>query len=96
MTFEEFSRSLGSSPAPAGLSDPLLALWCAKQGGWDKAHGIVQNLATREAAWVHAWLHRQEGDDSNARYWYARAEKSPFKGSLDAEWEQISRQLLSA
>lgn len=96
MTFEEFSQSSGSSVPPEGLSGPLLALWHAKQGRWDEAHGIVQNLPTREAAWVHAWLHRQEGDDPNARYWYDRAGKSPCKGSLDEEWEDLSRGLLSA
>jgi len=92
MTFEDFSNSL----QPSGeWSKPLLALWEAKQGRWDKAHAIVQNLSSPDAAWVHAWLHRQEGDESNAGYWYHRAGREPQSGSLEKEWEDIATELIS-
>jgi hypothetical protein len=93
MTFEEFVRS---PLPPPDLSDPLQALWQAKQGHWEKAHHLVQKLSSSDAAWVHAWLHRQEGDDSNADYWYHRAGKKTCRASLDQEWEDITRQLLDS
>jgi hypothetical protein len=94
-TFEQFSQSLETSTAPAHLSEPLQALWHGKKGDWEKAHQIVQNLSTPEAAWVHAWLHRQEGDNSNAAYWYAQAGKKASSKGLEAEWEHMVRNLLS-
>ena len=96
MTFEQFMASLQDTSAPAEASKPLQALWEAKQGAWEKAHGIVQDLSSSEAAWVHAFLHRQEGDEANAGYWYSRAGRKAFQGSLEDEWASISRQLLSA
>ncbi len=84
-----FKASLsGSSPA-ATLAPPLAALWWAAKGDWDKAHKIVQDEATREAAWVHAYLHRVEGDLGNAGYWYRQAGQPAAKDSLEAEWERI-------
>ncbi len=89
MTVAEFKASLsGAAPAPQ-LSAPLAALWWAAKGGWDAAHGIVQDEPTAEAAWVHAYLHRVEGDLGNAGYWYRRAAKPVAAGSREAEWEQI-------
>lgn len=73
----------GAQP-PAGLLPYLLALWYERRGDWNRAHEIVQDLDTREAAAVHAYLHRREGDESNARYWYRRANKPfPAGQSLD-------------
>lgn len=81
---------------PKELSRPLRALWHDAQGNWELAHGIVQDDFSPEAAWVHAYLHRKEGDHGNAAYWYARAQKPPAPGSLEAEWEQIAARLLPA
>ncbi len=67
----------------------LEALNAEKNGDWDKAHELIQDLSTQEAAWIHAYLHRKEGDDWNARYWYSRAGKPFFKGSLDKEWQEL-------
>tara|TARA_R110000868_G_scaffold198745_2_gene445336 strand:+ start:250 stop:492 length:243 start_codon:yes stop_codon:yes gene_type:complete len=60
-----------------------------KSGNWEKAHELIQDLPTNEAAWIHAYLHRKEGDVSNAGYWYRRAGKDFFSGSLEKEWETL-------
>ena len=73
----------------------LEALEADKSGNWNKAHEIVQNLTTQEDAWIHAYLHRKEGDEWNARYWYDRAGKPFFDGSLEDEWEQLSNAVRS-
>lgn len=79
---------------PGGVCDELVALWQDAQGDWDGAHATVQHLETPAAAWVHAYLHRREGDQSNARYWYTRAAKPPSRLSLDDEWVEIAHELL--
>jgi len=90
----EFKASLsGAAPAPQ-LDAPLAALWWSAKGGWDQAHKLVQDEPTADAAWVHAYLHRVEGDLGNAGYWYRRAGKPVVSGSLDAEWEGIVSALL--
>ena len=90
MTTDEIRRSIASGDAPPpGLDGPLLALWCDRAGDWDRAHALVANLTGRPAARVHAYLHRREGDEDNARYWYARAGASPATGDLAAEWDDL-------
>jgi len=90
----DFKASLsGAAPAP-NLDAPLAALWWAAKGNWDRAHGIAQDEETPEAAWVHAYLHRVEGDIGNAGYWYRKAGKPAASGALDAEWEEIVQALL--
>jgi hypothetical protein len=90
----DFKASLsGAAPAP-GLDAPLAALWWAAKGCWDEAHKIVQDEQTADSAWVHAYLHRVEGDPGNAGYWYRRAHKPVATGSLDAEWDGIVLALL--
>ena len=89
MSPADFKTSLsGAAPAP-GLAAPLAGLWWAAKGNWDEAHRIVQDDAGRDAAWVHAYLHRVEGDLSNAGYWYRQAAKPVAKDALEAEWERI-------
>lgn len=96
MRVDEFRASLsGASPAP-GLTAPLSALWWAAKGDWDHAHKIVQDDGSAEAAWVHAYLHRVEGDLSNAGYWYRRAGKPVAKNSPASEWERIASELLAS
>ena len=65
------------------------ALNADKEGNWDKAHDLVQDLTTTEGAWIHAYLHRKEGDESNAGYWYSRAGKPFFQGTLEEEWQSL-------
>ena len=85
----DFKSSLsGQAPAP-GISPPLAALWWAAKGDWSRAHAIVQDEAGVDAAWVHAYLHRVEGDLGNAGYWYRQAGQSVAKDSLEAEWSRI-------
>jgi len=90
----EFKASLsGATPAP-GLDAPLAALWWAAKGNWEAAHKIAQDVETVDAAWVHAYLHRVEGDLGNAGYWYRQAGQPVAKDSLDAEWERVASALL--
>ncbi len=90
----DFKASLsGAAPAP-GLDAPLAALWWAAKGDWDAAHKLVQDEETSGAAWIHAYLHRVEGDLGNAGYWYRRAGKPVAAGPVEAEWERIASELL--
>jgi len=94
MTFEDFKQSTFSAKKPDGLNPLLDSLWEAKAGNWDTAHKIVQDIGDKNASWIHAWLHRVDGDNSNAQYWYSRAGKSFFHGSLEEEWDSITRRLM--
>ncbi|MFN4032810.1 MAG: hypothetical protein ACK4ME_04205 [Fimbriimonadales bacterium] len=93
MTLDEFKASL-ESETPPGVSPALLGLWYDARGDWDRAHRTVQDDSSAASAWVHAYLHRKEGDIGNAHYWYRRAGKPPYNGSLESEWEQIAQALL--
>lgn len=91
-----FEQSLVSPEPPEGLSPLLLALWRDGRGDWDTAHKIAQDVETEEGAWVHAYLHRREGDLSNAAYWYRRAKRPVATGALKDEWRVIIATLLGA
>ncbi len=94
MTIEEFEASL-EQRSPPPVDAELRALWHDRQGDWDRAHRAVQDQDSRASAWVHAYLHRKEGDESNASYWYARARKPfPADVTLDEEWRTIATELL--
>lgn len=96
MNVADFIASLdGAAPAP-GLNAPLAGLWWAAKGDWDQAHKIVQDESSREGAWVHAYLHRVEGDLGNAGYWYRQAGQVAAEDSLEAEWERIAATLLGS
>lgn len=94
MTAQDFERSLAGSHPPASLTPTLAALWWAKRGEWDTAHRLVMDDPGAAAAWVHAYLHRVEGDPGNAAYWYGRAGKPAASGDLDEEWSMIVAALL--
>lgn len=89
MDMEAFRRSLAKDAPPEGLSVALQALWHEAKGDWAEAHRLAQGDKSEVAAWVHAYLHRVEGDDDNAGYWYCRAGKARATGSLKREWEEI-------
>lgn len=89
MTPHAFNLTLAHKQPPRAVSALLAALWWAKKGNWEKAHRIVMDAHGRDAAWVHAYLHRVEGDDGNARYWYTQARRRVANGALDAEWDAI-------
>ena len=96
MDIQKFKNSVGGAEPPGNLPPPLRALWHQAKGDWDKAHSLVQAENTQAAAWVHAFLHRVEGDDSNAAYWYHIAGYSLCASSLSSEWGDIAGQLLEA
>ena len=96
MTLDEFRATLMSSEAPADLAAPLRALWEDARGRWDAAHRIAQDVEDETGSWVHAYLHRKEGDLSNAAYWYRRARQPIANDDLDREWERIVTALLRA
>jgi hypothetical protein len=84
-----FHESLTHPEPPAHFSVLLKSLWYDKKGDWKKAHDLVDSLPGAEAAWVHAYLHRKEGDSWNADYWYARAKKVRPTRTLEEEWEEL-------
>ncbi len=94
MTLEEFRNSLSQDQPPPGLSLALAGLWWDAKGDWQRAHESAQQDEEPAGSWVHAYLHRKEGDSSNASYWYNRAEKIPSKDSLAHEWQAITEALL--
>jgi len=90
MTLNEFKELT----QPDGLSVQLKSLWYDSQGDWQKAHAEVDQLSDQASAWVHAYLHRKEGDVWNADYWYSKAGKSRPALSLEAEWEMLVEQMI--
>jgi len=85
----DLKTTLSDAAPAAGLAPPLAALWWAAKGDWEAAHKIVQDESSNDAAWVHAYLHRVEGDLSNAGYWYRQAGQPAASDTLEAEWERI-------
>ena len=94
MEAENFISSLTGDAPPPAISVYLQALWYDGKGDWEKAHTIIQDIDDNKAAWVHAYLHRKEGDAGNARYWYSRAGKAFPSISLQREWEVIVAALI--
>jgi hypothetical protein len=89
MDVKAFRETLKQQFPPSGLSAPLSALWWDGKGDWAQAHGLVDELETKDGMAVHAYLHRKEGAVSNANYWYTRAGKDFHRNSLDEEWEAL-------
>jgi hypothetical protein len=97
MSVSEFKQSISENTQPdSALSKPLQALWWDANGNWDKSHDVCQSAGSLEGDWVHAYLHRKEGDIGNASYWYSRARKPVFKGSLEDEWTSMVESLLES
>jgi hypothetical protein len=95
MDLTRFTASLKDAAPPSGLGRPLASLWYVAKGDWDRAHRLAQEEKNRTGAWVHAHLHRVEGDEANAAYWYGQAKRSPSTASLKEEWEEIAAALLA-
>jgi hypothetical protein len=93
MTLEQFRATLSNDSSPT-VAPALQALWYDARGDWDTAHEMANGVEDRTGAWVHAYLHRKEGDLGNAAYWYDRAGQPVARDSLDAEWDRIARALL--
>lgn len=94
MTLEEFRSSISQFAPPKNISVILESLWHDAKGNWDKSHELIQDLPSKDAAWIHAYLHRKEGDKANAGYWYGRAGKSMPANSLDEEWLALVKNFL--
>lgn len=94
MTVDDFQRSLTATEPPAELTHALAGLWWDGKGDWRRAHESAQQDEGSDGSWVHAYLHRKEGDQSNAEYWYGRAGKPVCREALDVEWLGIVKALL--
>lgn len=90
---ETYHNSLEQAVPPEGLATPLLALWWDARGDWHRAHEAAQSGEDAQCAWVHAYLHRKEGDLANAGYWYRRAGQPMAQGPLEEEWTMIATAL---
>jgi hypothetical protein len=94
MTIAEFRASLSLPTAPENMTAPLAALWWDARGDWAQAHSLVDELETQQGMAVHAYLHRKEGSESNADYWYARAGRAQHRPSIQDEWAALVEALL--
>jgi hypothetical protein len=94
VTVDELVATIRDGKPPSGLPPLVHALWLDAHGDWDGAHQIAQDDDGREAAWVHAYLHRKEGDRDNAAYWYRRAAQPVADGPLEDEWRHIATAFL--
>ncbi len=94
MDFTDFFATLREETPPLRLSPALQALWHDAHGNWDAAHSLVDGAPDSDSAWVHAYLHRKEGDATNAAYWYGKANKEVCETSLPQEWRAIASALL--
>jgi len=94
MNINEFMESLSQNKPPVDLSAYLRSLWLDAKNDWEGTHTVIQDMEDKTGAWIHAYLHRKEGDNGNARYWYNRAGKEMPKLSLDEEWKKIVIALL--
>jgi hypothetical protein len=91
-----FRTSLSAAAPAPDLDAPLAGLWWAAKGNWDQAHKIVQDESSADASWVHAYLHRVEGDLGNAGYWYRQGGRPVATDALESEWERIVAALLGS
>ena len=94
MTLDDFRKSLTASEPPAELTFARAGLWWDAKGDWKRAHESAQQDEGKDGSWVHAYLHRKEGDQGNAAYWYCRAGKPVCREPLDVEWLSIAKELL--
>jgi len=94
MDLAALKASLQDKAPPAGLAPLVEALWHEANGDWDRAHRIAQDIPDADGSWVHAYLHRVEGDLGNAGYWYRRAGKPRCEAPLKQEWDEIASALL--
>ena len=95
MNLKEFKSTLSSDIPPSNISEYLKALWYDAKGDWEKSHNIVQDIHTSTGSWIHAYLHRKEGDIGNADYWYGMAGRKRPALSLGEEWEEIAEEVVS-
>ena len=95
MTLDEFRQSLSAKHPPDGVTNAQAGLWWDAKGDWTRAHESAQQDEGPDGSWVHAYLHRKEGDQSNAAYWYGRARKNFSRMTFEQEWMEIASALLA-
>lgn len=96
MDIKTFKASLENDEPPENISVYLLALWYDAKGDWNQSHTTIQDVDTTNAEWIHAYLHRKEGDSFNADYWYRRAGKKRPATTLEVEWNELVSAMLEA
>ena len=89
MDIKTFKASTKKNKPPTDISPCLEAMWYQAKGNWEEAHSLAQSEKSPAGSWVHAFLHRVEGDLGNAAYWYCLADRSVCTSRLDDEWEEI-------
>ncbi|HEY4208897.1 MAG TPA: hypothetical protein VGM31_18865 [Puia sp.] len=94
MTLQQFESSLSGDTPPKDITIALAAMWYDGKGDWEQAHLTAQDIPTTDGSWVHAYLHRKEGDGWNANYWYNRAGRSMPDYPLDKEWKEMVQSFL--
>ena len=94
MNVNDLKRSVSASEPPDGLAPAVQALWWDAKGDWARAHGLVDELETPDGMAVHAYLHRKEGAEWNANYWYDRAGRRFHRTALEDEWQSLAEGLL--
>lgn len=94
MTIDAFRSSLSGTHPPQNVSELLKAMWYEAKNDWEAAHNIAQDIHSEDGSWIHAYLHRKEGDQGNAAYWYLRAGKPVPHVTLEEEWKEITAALL--
>ncbi len=95
MNYTEFKATLKNNEPPNDYSDALVALWYDAQGNWHSAHELVDGKSDSNSKWIHAYLHRKEGDDWNAGYWYRQAGKPFSKLTLEEEHRELVEFMLN-
>ena len=96
MNFKEFMQTVANDAEPgAALNGVLQAMWWAAKGDWEASHNIAQDIHNKDGSWVHAYLHRVEGDLGNASYWYNRAGQPTCTDALDDERDEIIKHFLT-
>lgn len=95
MTITEFEKTLSHDSPPENINPLLAALWHERKGDWEAAHNIAQDINTSDGSWIHAYLHRVEGDRGNASYWYHRAGKPFPQVAVADEWRSLVTNFLS-
>ena len=95
LTLPDFKATLTAAEPPDGIPAPLAALWHDARGDWEAAHRVAQDIDSADGAWIHAYLHRKEGDPGNAAYWYRRAGRPGPDAPLAEEWRALVAELLT-
>ncbi|MGW9686550.1 hypothetical protein [Flagellimonas sp. 2504JD1-5] len=93
--YSSFQETMDFPKPNAEWPEALQALWWDAKGNWNASHNIAQDLHTEMGSWIHAYLHRKEGDKWNAGYWYRQAGRSFPACSLEKELEQMVEYVLN-